>query len=156
MRHFCHPTKEFENPEGTVHPSSHELQQLCPYFFGPASGFTLTIGRSGETAAAFRGDAALLSAKDKLDWALFFFGENEMFFSFCSADDAGDGGACMEETVDVAPSSSWRKGNISMLMLKLNVILGWHLCPIFNCPARIRQTEMNPNQSQRNVVTIQE
>ena len=57
--------------------------------------------RSGEAAMtllARSGEAGCRAA----DAAVFFFGENEMFFSFCSADDAGEGGGCMAG----APSSS--------------------------------------------------
>ena len=65
----------------------------------------MTGWRSGEAAAflALSGE----EAKSRADWAaaaVFFFGENEMFFSFCSADDAGEGGGCMAG----APSSNWR------------------------------------------------
>ena len=50
------------------------------------------------TLLARSGEAGCRAA----DAAVFFFGENEMFFSFCSADDAGEGGGCMAG----APSSS--------------------------------------------------
>ena len=57
---------------------------------------------------ALSGEAASRLA----DWAAaaFFFGENEMFFSFCSAADAGEGGGCMAG----APSSNWRSKRLNV------------------------------------------
>ena len=55
------------------------------------------LALSGEAASRLADWAAAAAAA-------FFFGENEMFFSFCSADDAGEGGGCMAG----APSNSWR------------------------------------------------
>ena len=54
---------------------------------------------------ALSGEAASRLADWAAAAAAFFFGENEMFFSFCSADDAGEGGGCMAG----APSSNWRR-----------------------------------------------